>query len=332
MKTMIYIAIILLIIICICSMIEQYYGYDDQSWLELLRPEWFESPVVFPRDHVNFICSKNCKNYWTRVIDGYNMMANKKVVMAGLCINIEKKIPILNKKIEHIGKYFKDYKCVIFENDSKDNTRPLLKGLTVTNSNIKLVDCPDAPDCKYKAKSAIEHGPISEERMIKMSKYRNKLLDFIKSNYSDYDCVMFMDLDFKGPIDVNGIANSFGYYDIWDTISSFGLSSISPISGYPTYHDTLAYDDGIHSVYNSDTDALNIILKLNKKRIGDEPIKVLSGFGGLAIYKMEVFNKNNIDYTPDDGKYICEHIILHNNMIKNGYDKIYTNPNMVLLI
>ncbi len=313
-------------------MVEQYCRYYEQSLLEILHPEWFENPIKFPSDHVNFMCSKNCKNYWTRVIDGYSVMANKKIVIAGLCINIEKKIPNLNKKLEHIGGFFKDYKCVIFENDSKDNTRTKLKELEQKNDNIKIMECSDAPDCKYGAISATQHGLISEERMEKMSNYRNKLLDYVKNNYSDYDCVMFMDLDLKGPMDMNGVANSFGYYDIWDTISAFGLNGVSFTSGYPIYYDTLAYNDGTYSVYNSATDAINIILAMNKKSIGDEPIKVLSGFGGMAIYKMKVFNnRNNINYTPVDGKYVCEHYILHNNMIKNGYDKIYINPNMVLL-
>ena len=331
MKTIIYIIVAILIIIFVVLMVEQYCRYHEQSLLEILHPEWFENPIKFPRDHKYFTCSTNCKNYWDKVINGYTTMAHKKIVIAGLCINIEKKIPILNKKIEQIGGYFKDYKCVIFENDSKDNTREKLKELMRKNENIKLIECPDAQDCKYGAISATQHGLISEERMEKMSNYRNKLLDYIKNNYADYDCIMFMDLDLKGPMDMNGIANSFGYYDTWDTISAFGLNGVSLTAGYPIYYDTLAYNDGTYSIYNGTTDALKIILKMNKQKIGDEPIKVLSAFGGMAIYKMQIFNNNNIDYTPHDGKYVCEHYILHNNMIKHGYDKIYVNPNMVLL-
>lgn len=332
MKTILYIIIILLVITFIFLTVEQYCRYHDKSLLEILHPEWFENPTKFPTNDPRFTCSKNCNNYWSKVSDGYNIMATKRLIIAGLCINIEKKIPFLKQKIEHLGGFFREYKCVIFENDSKDNTRPLLKQLTKQNNNIILIDCPDAVDCKYGVIGATQHGLISEKRMEKMSKYRNKLLEHIKENYFDYDCVMFLDLDLRGPIDINGVANSFGYYNNWDSISAFGLSGVSFTTGHPIYYDTLAYNDGKYNVYNSTLDALKIIIAMNNKEIGDEPIKVLSGFGGMALYKMKIFNDpNKIDYTPMDGKYVCEHYILHNNMIRNGFDKIFVNPNMVLL-
>jgi hypothetical protein len=70
--------------------------------------------------------------------------------------------------------------------------------------------------------------------------------------------------------------------------------------------------------------------EVNKFKVGDPIKKVHSGFAGMSFYKMEILNKN-INYTPSDKIYKCEHIIFHENMIKNGYNKIYINPNMLLL-
>ena len=75
----------------------------------------------------------------------------------------------------------------------------------------------------------------------------------------------------------------------------------------------------------------NIFSKMSNIENRNKLIKTTSSFGGLAIYKMEIFN-NNINYTPIDDVYICEHIILSDNMIRNGYDKIYINPNMIILV
>ena len=61
-------------------------------------------------------------------------------------------------------------------------------------------------------------------------------------------------------------------------------------------------------------------------------IKTTSSFAGMAIYKMEIFRNSNINYIPIDDIYICEHMILSDNMIRNGYDKIYINPNMKILV
>lgn len=332
MNLTIKIVVGILVILLIILLIEQYCRYYDKSFLEILHPEWFADITQFPSDNKQFQCTTNCNKYWHTVANGFKIMKTKKIVIAGLCINIENKVQNLKDRIEHLGSYFDEYKCVIFENDSSDNTRELLKEAEMENSNIKIIECMDAPDCKYNALSATKHGIFSEKRMVKMSNYRNKLIDTIKKYYSDYDCVMFLDLDLSGPIDINGVANSFGYYDIWDSISAFGLNGIALTTGIPVYYDTIAYKDNNLSIYNTLFDGLKIIIKMNNKQIGDDPVKVSSGFCGMALYKMAIFNdKRMINYTPMDGEYICEHTILHNNMVANGYDKIYINPSMILL-
>jgi hypothetical protein len=334
---LIYIFYIFIILLIILLVLEQYCRRQNKSFLEILNPSWFEDVTKFPYNADSFKCIKNCNDYNNKVQSGYHIMKNKTLVIAGLCINInsDNKIDTLKKRIEHLGSFYKDYRCIIFENDSTDGTRELIKDICIQNNKFILMDCPEEPNCKLNTLVARDHGMFSQHRMKKMSDYRNRLLDYIKQKYNYFDCVAFMDFDIKGPISIDGVAHSFGTYNEWDTISSFGIMGPVFTFGSPYYYDCLAYKD-IDDKYNFNEnvfDFIPIILSMNKYQIGDKSFQVKSGFCGLAFYKMYVFNDTrNINYTPKDNNYICEHILLHNNMIENGYDKIFINPNMIVLV
>lgn len=311
-------------VLLVIIIIEQYCRWHKKSALEMLHPEWFANATIFPYD--DFPCNKNKNKYKQTIYNGYRKMKTIRVVIAGLCINIEKQIPKLRDRLKQLGSLFLDYKCVVFENDSKDGTREKLKDIDI----IELVDCTENIECKLNRKSARDTGVMSENRMRHMADYRNRLLKYVRNKYSNYHCIIFIDFDIEGPISMDGIAHSFGLYDEWDSISAYGINGLALTLGRPIYYDYLAYDDGNYNINNNLLDAIPIFNKLRNKTIGDDPFKVISGFCGLAIYKMYVIN-NGVDYTPSDDKYPCEHVIFHKNMIVNGYDKIYINPNMILL-
>jgi hypothetical protein len=327
-----YILYVFILIIILLLLLEQYCRRQNKSFLEILNPHWFKDVTKFPVQ--DFKCKRNCDDYNDKVKMGYQTMKNKTLVIGGLCRNIADKVDSLEKRIDHLGSFYKDYRCVIFENDSTDGTRELLKNICNKNNKIILIDCPEALDCKFNEIGATHFGMRSQSRMKKMAMYRNRVLDHIKQNYNYYDCVAVLDLDIKGPINIDGVAHSFGTYNKWDSISAYGIHGGALILGSQVYYDSLAYKD-IDENYNVSDKILDIIpitLSLSRYKIGDESFKVKSGFCGLSFYKMDVFNDSrNINYTPKDNNYICEHIILHNNMIENGYDKIFINPNMVLL-
>ena len=318
--------LITMFIVIIC--LQLYCKSKKKSLLEILHPEWYIDVNYFPSN--DFVCKKNCDKYNYIVQNGYNKMRNTKIIFCGLCINIENKVKSIKDRFEYLGKYFNDYRVVIFENDSIDNTRVLLKNLSKINNKFKLIECPDAKNCKYKTIQAKEHGVFSNERMKKMINYRNKLLDYIKNNYSYFDVVCMVDLDIRGPISIDGIAHSFGTYNQWDCVSAIGLNGITLSAGQPYYYDFIAFKDEKYDINKNLLHVIPIYLKMKKHKIGDDLIKVKSGFAGLELIKMDVILQN-INYTPQDGKYICEHIIFHNNMIKNNFNNIYINPNMLLL-
>lgn len=218
--------------------------------LEILHPEWFDDVRIFPEKA--FKCKANCDIYDERVLKGYTVMKNTKIVFSGLCINIADKIQSLIMRMKYIGHFFKDYRVVIFENDSSDG----------------------------------------------------------------------IDLDIKGPISMHGLANSFGFYDEWDTISAYGINGTSLTAGFTFYYDFIAYKDNRYDINNKKMDVIPLILKTNKYGVGDAPFKVKSGFAGLALYKMYIINAG-VDYTPYDGNYVCEHVSFNANIIRAGFKNVY---------
>ena len=316
-----------LIIIIIFLVIERLCRNKKKTLNQILKPDWYKDVTKFPQK--DFKCKKNCIEYNRRVKVGYKVMRTKRVIFAGLCINIEDKIANLYKRFTYIGQFFKDYKVIMFENDSKDNSRELLKQLSKKNRQFELIECEDVVDCKFKTISASEHGMLSENRMKKMANYRNRVLEYIKK-YKSWDSFCIIDLDLDGPISIDGIAHTFSHYNDWDAISAYGLNGITMSLGKPVYYDQLAYKDNNLDTYKNKLNYLPVFVNINTYNVGDTIIKVQSGFAGLSFYKYEILNYD-ITYTPKDNVYKCEHIIFHENMIANGFNRIYINPNMLLL-
>jgi hypothetical protein len=259
-------------------------------------------------------------------------MAQTSIVFSGLCINIAPKVEFLIKRMEHIGTFFKDYRVVIFENDSTDGTRELLYQWTLTNPKVHLVPCPEDPQCKLKSKPAVHAGTFSSSRMEKMTDYRNRSLDYVRRHFQHFDCLCVLDLDIKGPISMDGLANSFGYWNSWDTISAFGMNGIALSMGRPVYYDLIAYKDHQLDINERKSDVIPLVMKTNSYQVGTPPVRVASGFAGLALYKMSIINAG-VNYSPKDGQYTtCEHITFNKNVSDAGFKNIYMNPSMLVLV
>lgn len=315
-------------IICIL-LLEQYCRYHKKTLIQILHPDWFNSLSSMES---SFPPVRNITDYWNKIYSGYEKMQKCKIVFGGLCMNIAPQIQHLKRIIGEISGKFADFRLIIFENDSTDGTRNLINEWCLSDSRIVLLECSESVNCKLRNLSAKNHGVMSGERMRKMCNYRNRVLDYARNKYSDFDCVGMLDLDIEGFISCDGIAHSFGCWDEWDSISAFGLMGNCLTLGQPFYYDSLAYDDGEYAMAKVGWHCIPAFFKLLKYKRGDSIFPVLSGFCGMALYKMKVFNDDRVNYTPVDGHYYMDHNILHDNMRLFGYDRIFVNPNMLLLV
>lgn len=277
-------------------------------------------------------CDYNCKlSIKHRISEGELKASKSKLVICGLSRNIEKLFDILKKRLEKTGSLFAEYKIVIFENNSNDNTRFLLKKWSKENNNVILLDCCSLGDCECDLKKMVldknKVGMFDLIRMKKMAMYRNKYLDYVKKNLSFYDYMMVYDTDMEGCYSNDGLMHSISYNN-WDMIASsirapllgtFGLSTV--------IYDSLAYVDLKEKNINKNTSFYEQPFKwikmnngVNKEKKNCVLFPVKSAFNGLTIYKVKSVLNSSYNIAK------CEHIGLHIDMIKNGKDKLFINP------
>jgi len=220
----------------------------------------------------------------------------------------------LKKVITHIettGSLFRDYKVIIYENDSTDNTKEILQSWENRNDRVTIVQ-----ETKGWG-AAISAG--GKNRYLVLAYCRNQYLKMWMTFpiFQKYQYMIVVDMDLKHGWDQDGVAHSFGYTD-WDMICSNGI-----LRG--EFYDTLALRDKRFSIFVDDLkqdlrDELDVIAYPTVGPL----IAVDSCFGGLAIY-----NRSAIGDCLYQG-YDCEHVTLHNCMVANNHSRIYLNPLQVV--
>jgi hypothetical protein len=329
--TLMVIGIILLIItiIIIVDAIFFMFCYNmDKIW----RPSRYKNSFLIE----NYKYTSEDKNI---IEKGKKRAENTKMVIYTLCRNISKEFDKSKKQLEDIGKLFKEYKIIVFENDSNDNSRDLLKNWTKENKNIILLDCCDKClfplnncycdeekyNCKLRHKKGYDIGVVSSSRVHMMKNHRNKCLEYIKNNFSNYDYVGVFDFDIEGGILKSGIYHSIGL-DNWDAIFANGRSPLPPFSLNSSMYDSFAY----RSENNDNESTVKKWFKMIKlkSKVGDKLIPVKSAFNGFGIYKLN--STRDSKYKIMNSPLNCEHVGLHDDMYKKGFNKMYINPNMLL--
>ena len=257
--------------------------------------------------------SKFENNYQEKVASGYRKMRRRRVVIAGLARNLSAILPSSIARIEKLGSMFRDYRVVIYENDSQDDTRNQLRQWSLSNRKIKLL-------------SETLGDPLNQpircpQRGERMARYRNQYLDYIAENYYYFDEVIVADLDLAGGWSYDGIANTHGHAN-WDFVGSYGI--IYRRNGWDINHfvqyDAWAFrlNDGFKPL---STEEVN---NTHWPR-GAPLVPVTSCFGGLGIYRTPALLTAR--YHGGD----CEHIALHHGMRTNGFLRLFINPSQITL-
>jgi len=292
---------------------------DDIDFKSNINFHKYFNPQLY-QDNVLYYDNTFPKEYHNNAKIGKNIAKTKKIVLCGLARNIEDNVNNVLKKLEFIGSNFLDYRIVIFENDSSDNTRYLIKENIKRNNKIILLDCSkyNSYDCKLNNQNNYTKGWNSVYRFNKMAFYREEYLNYIKENLYDYDYVLVKDLDIDGNMCIDGLFTSllikdFGaIYGNGHNVSFYGLIKI-PL-------DSLAYVD-INDNYPNNIDYFSIyqllknIIKLSYNTNllkGFVPVK--SGFNLYSLYNLKVFIKSSYIDLP-----ICEHINLAKCIDNLGY-------------
>tara|TARA_Y100000591_G_scaffold280782_2_gene260177 strand:- start:1124 stop:2314 length:1191 start_codon:yes stop_codon:yes gene_type:complete len=311
------------------------YISTNLSYYDMTHKNLIYGTVMDSNELSKYMDVPKSKEYIEKVNMGYEVAGNSRILILCLARDVEHNVLLSRNKLESIGKDFLEYKIVIFENDSDDESRKLLKGWMNENDNVELMDCCDmgSCDCLLKNAKGYEMGSYSynKSRIDKMRFYRETLLRYATGKYYYYDYVMVYDFDISGIVYKDGLMTSFSSNKDWDMVFANGLQSLPKvISSKLVIYDSLPYlsDTMDYEHKNSLSQLDKEHSKLMKYKIGDDLVKCKSGFNGIAIYRMEGL----LNSTYMNTKRYCEHVDLHQDMYNKGYDKVYFNPNMVLFV
>ena len=263
-----------------------------------------------------------------------------KVAIVGTISNVENELENDLKQLVTALADLNVSNIFLVESDSTDNTSILLGKLTKKHSNLSYAKLGNLRD---KIPNRIERIRLC----------RNYYVQWIRENYKTnlWDYVVVVDLDgMNKKIKSAGINSCFLSTISWDVV--FANQKYG-------YYDIYALRHPIWMPYDCFR-VLNIVKKklelwllarpirsflfkriyfdqLRRKFIYDKMIKipmnanwiqVRSAFGGLAIYRTELFLKNDYSVIFDRGYIRSEHIDFHEKCIKNDY-KLFINPKLI---
>ncbi len=269
----------------------------------------------------------------------------EKILICGICRDVENALPNMKKNVERLGGVFDDYRVVIYENNSRDRTAQMLENWAVEN-----------PKVCFKSECLEE---LSLVRTVDIANARNRLLDLIQSLdlQKEYKILVMSDFDFLCPWPIDEMVQSIHDDRDWDAICANGVYSMSD----PFYWDRYAFRS-IEYPYGPEIIGDSWWWEDVNHRVyfdGDDFVAVFSAFGGFAIYKTEAILKcrysgvvidelkmfyreilgadvplirNTYWEHPADPEVVtcCEHVSLYASMMLHGFDKIFINPRMII--
>ena len=297
----------------------------------LLVDEWSDITEELLKDtiqtfkNIKFNYDKLNLSFW---IDKFNSYTNN-IVIAGLAKSIAKYIPRAKEVLTRIAKKFSNYKIILVENDSNDNTRDLIKEWASQDPNVKTFFFDDLKN-KLNAKHRTEviaycrNICLKEVSKLDHSKYPYTLMvdmdDCLQSDKFTYEGVMtsieLLKKDDK--LAVVGAVEDGGYYDI-----------------YALRNKECSYNcwKMVFSNLNkmSYEEAVNKFVVSHKKDYSKEsaPIEVDSAFGGAAVFKNTLWIKSKYIGIEEDGTEACEHVPMNLKLREMGY-RIILNPKFIL--
>lgn len=233
----------------------------------------------------------------------------KNILICTIARNVGNKIPRYEAQLKDLIKEFGNeynFKISIYENDSTDNTKELLKNIDYSIFQDYSLQIEDI-------RTNYIGSVVSEERVMNLAKARNKAI-FAKNSelllWSDY--ILFVESDIA--------FNPKDYRPILD-FKSYGLDDIDILSGVSVADGNRVYDTWATRQNSSQTWG----------SIYNDPSKPImpyySTFNCVCLYKAEPF-KQGVEFhwfNKTINNFDCDTVVICDEFRRKGYDKIFIN-------
>jgi len=285
----------------------------------------------FPRDLIP--CKSDHKLYKHLVDDGKRRASQLSIAFVGIARNVAHCIERNVRLCQSAGSLFKSHDIFIYENDSGDGTQDILPTLDI---NYK---CDHREDKDYRNDLDTPIDPYHKRRSAILADLRNRYVEYLMGK-PKFDYVAVLDWDLKGGFDMDGFFHSLALLYIKNDaacMTAYGLLS-NPAGTLPleqTPNGTfLMYDSfAFRPLSIPGPIFINKCGMFNHQSftIGSPPVEVCSNFGGMGLYRGEVFHRHKYqsqEWTNMPGCVDCDHVCFHRKLREDGH-KIYLNPSML---
>ena len=271
----------------------------------------------------------------THLSEGREYFKQCKVVVVGLLRDKADRLTDgrVQRLTQHITDQFGDYRVLIVENDSADETRQLLLDWAQRDSKVKVLGCGvNQPECTMKLAKTLAHSTYAP-RIQKMVDLRNVYMDALQqdADVQDADFVCVVDLDLHAGLYAEGIWDTgyqFKHHPDWSAICANGLEVFeTPIDHRLRYLDTYALRT--EQVWNYRKRSLDDLSVMHwPLRCDVSPRKLVSGFSGLTFYRYKQVKELRYFMMVDNySSPLCEHVSLSLQL-----DGVYINPALQFII
>jgi hypothetical protein len=209
-----------------------------------------------------------------------NAVIHQKVLICGVCRDVEPRLPKTMQIMEQIGALFDDYKILVYENNSQDATAGLLHDWARNNNKV-VVKSETVDDAELDKVVVNRKDDQQFFRPELISRARNIVLDMAMSEaYKEFTHIIWMDMDFVIPPDFDGMVEAFESNREWDAVFAYGVDPSE------TYWDWYAFRDATLPI---GSELLGNKWWYMPKHFSlarsDDWHPVYSAFGGCGIYK-----------------------------------------------
>ena len=260
----------------------------------------------------------------TQEIIEENGLSLDTVMVLGIVKNISK---TLRRDLEKIGKslnFFKEVHWFLVESGSSDDSKSVLAELAIEKSNFKYLSIDISSDSE---------GSRTEN----LAKARNEYLKYIRgeNRIGSYSYVIIADFNLlNSKVSEESILSSWSRTD-WDVVTANQSGPYYDIWAlrHPLWspNDCWEHHSFLMQYIRVPEKAVSYSMRSRMLKIpkNSDWIRVVSAFGGLAIYKSKILNSAYVyDGTDANGKKICEHVPFHESLNEAGA-KIFVNPAMI---
>ncbi|MDR0612814.1 MAG: glycosyltransferase family 2 protein [Dysgonamonadaceae bacterium] len=255
-------------------------------------------------------------------------LSESKLIICGLVRNCAKNLERNLETMLKLCKLAKDYHFIIFENDSTDNSKQILK--KYATSPHFSISCNDFGTSTFPENTGAIHPGYSKYRITKMASYRNSCLDILEKEKISGDYVIVLDWDLK-KIKLRGIIESFSLDCEWDVIFANGISNF-PVIPVKRYFDTYALVElGKEKIPQTMQSIFENQRRFAFLKAGMPLFPVASAFGGLAIHRKVAMEECRYGIFPNENEQVecrSEHFYFYREIHKRGFDRFFINPSI----